>query len=305
MTGGSVAAGAVQNHVAGSTATIQSGALQSTNNVTGGSVAAGAVQNTNNVAGGSVAAGAVRNDVTATGGLGGAGGSSVIQTGAVAPVISPTTTSSASIAPGAVVASPTATIASDAVKNTATNEGNTVNINNPVARQATHMNVANAPGNVSGCVAQSGFSITLSAVGAGALGTSFTTGAKMVDGCNQGEMSKAIVAHGIASDDPAKIVLAVEVAGHTKALDAVTDERMNKFGKQNRAVVQQTQAPAPQGNIALNQHFYGEKTTAGQQTNFVCNYVDKKTGAVVPGEIITVQGKPVCKTGGDAAPAMK
>ena len=185
---------------------------------------------------------------------------STIAPGAV--VANPSATST--IAPGAVVANPsaTSTTAPVDIKTAAINEGNTVNIKYPEIKQATHMNVANAPGTVAGCVAQSGFSITLSAVGAGALGTSFTTGAEMVPGCTQGDMDKSIVVQGIASDDPAKTVLAVVVAGHVKALDEVTEARMSLFGRQNRA-------PASQGSVALNQHFYGEKQLLHSHNSFV------------------------------------
>jgi hypothetical protein len=219
-----------------------------------------------------------------------AGGSSTIQAGAV--VANPSAT--ATVAPGAVVANPSATATTSPVdvRNAATNEGNTVNIRYPDIKQATPINVANAPGTIAGCAYLSGFSISGSVVGAGAIGTSFTTGAQMIPDCSQAEMNKAIVVSGIASDDPAKNVLAVVVSGNVAALDEVTEERMALFGRQK--------VPAQPGNVALNQNFYGQSATTTTQPQFVCNYVDKKTGTVMRGEIITVQGQPVCKTGRDA-----
>lgn len=239
-----------------------------------------------------------------TGGAGGAGGdggaaAAAAQAAALAAAQAAAHSSSFSaggsstIQPGAVVANPSATATTSPVdvRNAATNAGNTVNIRYPNIKESTPINVANAPGSVWGCGYTTGFSVSLSLVGAGAIGVAVPTGAGMIPGCTEGNMKETIVEKGIASDDPAKVVLAVVVSGNVAALDEVTEERMALFGRQK--------VPAQPGNVALNQNFYGSATTT-TQPQFVCNYVDKETGAVKKGETITVQGQPVCKTGGDA-----
>lgn len=250
------------------TSTSSSGVTFGSGAIAGGNstIQTGAVQNT--VAGGSVATGAVQNTNNVAGGS--------VASGAVANTVA-----------GGAGGNAQATTS-------ATNAGNNVSINNPVARQATHMNVAPAPGNLFDCVAQSGFSVTGSFVGAGAIGTSFTTGAKMVEGCNQGQMDRTIVAQGMASNDPAKIVTALVVANRLQALDEVTEARMKLFGRQIGATTQLAPPPAPQGNTVLNQAFYGSTApTTGQTKEFVCNLIGLN-GTVIQGVIGTFSGHPVC-----------
>lgn len=99
---------------------------------------------------------------------------------------------------------------------------------------------------------------------------------------------------------PAMAVIAVRTAGGANDLAYLrTQAGQDEMRLFSAPAAEDSAVRARSGNVALNQHFYAESATA-TQPQFVCRYVDKKTGDVKKGEIITVQGQLVCKTGGDA-----